>query len=198
MPFSFRNCASGLFSSWWALSTYILTIFFIVMSRYQSCCWLDNPKLKDDTSYMLMFCIFVQCSNIFLTKEQDIRLGELIFLFSCRLFFWKNRISTWLFAVTGDFGLAKILTSDDLTSSVSFIVTLSYECISTMHRVSFKSFLRLFVLWMSGCRDSQLYVPWAFSWYTLWFQIWHLVFRYVFIACSSGLLSSLICYIRKQ
>lgn len=58
-----------------------------------------------------------QCSNIFLTKEQDIRLGK--FVDSLVFAFSKAIIYSSTFSVSGDFGLAKILTSDDLTSSVS-------------------------------------------------------------------------------
>lgn len=69
-----------------------------------------------------------QCSNIFLTKDKDVRLGEfvifclfylmktiafincvLIYLYLL-LFFWVCRL--------GDFGLAKTLKADDLASSV--------------------------------------------------------------------------------
>lgn len=59
-----------------------------------------------------------QCSNIFLTKEQDIRLGKFVDSFIFKPFLSVTNAST--ISVSGDFGLAKILTSDDLTSSVSY------------------------------------------------------------------------------
>lgn len=86
-----------------------------------------------------------QCSNIFLTKDQDIRLGK-----SLMNFFWPcfNRMilvifnsSTRFFVVcAGDFGLAKTLKADDLASSVS---------LSHTYIPSFLGLLQLFILIIS-------------------------------------------------
>lgn len=80
--------------------------------------------------------LIFQCSNIFLTKDNDIRLGkEVWWISSLRIITSKNAASfgssqftgftliaflsnTIFFWNAGDFGLAKLLSTDDLASSV--------------------------------------------------------------------------------
>jgi serine/threonine protein kinase len=118
-----------------------------------------NPNWK--------FFIFFQCSNIFIARDQSIRLGKWLKLKkSTVLYVWIQQsqwYSFWICTNAGDFGLAKILTSDDLASSVSILET-------------FWVFLHLFdgVAYYcnfsnKGGRDSKLYVPRTSCWYTIWY-----------------------------
>jgi hypothetical protein len=60
----------------------------------------------------------LQCSNIFLTKERNIRLGTQKNIFSH--FFKRYLVLIAMYCkFVGDFGLAKMLREYDLASSVS-------------------------------------------------------------------------------
>jgi serine/threonine protein kinase len=69
------------------------------------------------------FIVYFQCSNIFLTKNNDIRLGEKAYtriFYTPDFFFFPFVFEQCLsyIILTGDFGLAKLLNKDDLASSV--------------------------------------------------------------------------------
>ena len=133
-----------MFNCWWHLITCMQIIFCTVMSRWM----ISLSSITGDDMLLgiwnlwlpnLYWCFIypygLQCSNIFLTKDQDIRLGNR-FLHSVvtvhldfmntfgirrslsRSLFWYP-ILMWCMLDAGDFGLAKMLTCDDLASSVS-------------------------------------------------------------------------------
>jgi serine/threonine protein kinase len=87
----------------------------ILCTQIQSCANIRKCIL------LIMPHWFVQCSNIFLTKGKDIRLGKwsdyYLLIFNVRECTFSEQLT--INPGAGDFGLAKILTSDDLASSVS-------------------------------------------------------------------------------
>lgn len=70
-----------------------------------------------------LFMILIQCSNIFLTKDNKIKLGKkrdsILHSMILQHFLVSN------VGYTGDFGLAKLLSKDDLASSVKIFLPIT-------------------------------------------------------------------------
>ncbi|XVF19241.1 hypothetical protein REPUB_Repub11eG0093100 [Reevesia pubescens] len=82
----------------------------------------------------------LKCSNIFLTKDNDIRLGEKLGFMTLIFFaFHFHCLVTVLIHVTvnmGDFGLAKLLNKEDLTSTMASYL-LKYDTLNLQHEDKF-------------------------------------------------------------